>query len=101
MKGDDIVKKVNGIVNGLDSEIERLISGLSKESGELRSRTVEEIDRLSGIRTKYRDETTHSLSHADWLYAGVTVVSLLAILKQERLDVISSKGFNILSRMIK
>ena len=87
------------IGKGLDRRIQVLEGSLhdSTMTKTDRAETMSELEALVDIRERLNGGTD-KISKDALLAAGVSIVSILVILKYEKLDVITSKAFGLLKR---
>ena len=92
-------------LNVLDAEIKKLIDGLSEveaDSEEYEAKLYQ-IEKLNEVREALTKSNGMSLDRLDIntvLSATVGLASILLILNYEKADVITSKAFNLGSKMI-
>ena len=89
----DLVKK--------SEEIEKAIYEADPKSEEFHELVASLLEVRNVLQQKAEYKATkRMIQPKEWLSAGVTVGSLLLILNYEKTDVITSKGFSIVSKFI-
>lgn len=89
-------------IRRLDNQIGKLILQYNEEEDEVK-RTVllEEIESLTDIRVDLKTSKVEGSNSHLWISGAISIASILLIMDYEKEDVITTKAWNIATRIFK
>lgn len=89
-------------IRRLDNQIGKLILQYNEEEDEVK-RTVllEEIESLTDIRVDLKTSKVEGSNSHIWISGAISIASMLLIMSYEEEDVITTKAWNIATRIFK
>lgn len=86
----------------IDLEISKILVDISNIADkEKRNELYSELDKLTEVRASLANDQANASNKEIWITGGFSLATVLLVLYYEKADVITSKTFNMATRMFK